>query len=233
MTRLSWNTVGERFYEGGVDRGVLYVDGLGVTWPGLVSVAESPTGGEARPYYVDGYKYLNLASSEEFEATIEAFSAPREFGPCEGINSAYAGLLITQQPRQSFDFSYRTKIGNDLEGIDHGYKIHLVYNALAAPSERAHTTLGTSGEAPVRSWSITTLAPKITGFRPTAHFIVDSRTTSQITLVAIEDFLYGTELTAPAMPTVSELMTLFEEPAWDGGGVTASLTDTIMDGGAP
>lgn len=233
MTRLSWDAVGERFYESGIDRGVLYVEDLGVAWPGLVSVAESPTGGEPRPYYVDGYKYLNIAAAEEFEATIEAFAAPPEFNQCEGVNTAYAGLLITQQPRKSFGFSYRTKVGNDTDGLKHAYKIHLVYNALAAPSEQTHTTLNSSAEAPIRRWSITTLPPRVTGFRPTAHFVIDSRTTAESTLLDLEDLIYGTPVATPKLPTVTELLALFEAPAWDGGGVVADLDDTILDGGAP
>jgi hypothetical protein len=233
MTRLTWDAIGERFYEGGVDHGVLFVGGRGVAWPGLVSVSESANGGEPRPFYIDGYKYLNLASSEEFEATIEAFSAPPEFAPCDGINAAYAGLLITQQPRRPFAFSYRTKVGNDEDGLDHGYKIHLVYNALAAPSERTYTTVGQSAEAPTRSWSLTTLAPKIHGYRPTAHFVIDSRTTSPVTLAAIEDILYGTETVDPEMPTVTELMTLFGAPVYDGGDNSVVIVDEILDGGLP
>lgn len=233
MTRLTWDAVGERFYEGGVDRGVLYVEGLGVSWPGLVSVAESPTGGEPRPYYIDGYKYLNLAASEEFEATIEAFSAPPEFGPCEGINAAYSGLLITQQPRRQFAFCYRTRIGNDTDGYEHGYKIHIVYNALAAPSEQTYTTIGESGEAPTRSWAVTTLAPRIQGYRPTAHFVIDSRTTPFDILVEVENVLYGSEFTEPVLPTVTQLMDMFNAPTVDGGDNSVATFDTIMDGGEP
>jgi hypothetical protein len=145
----------------------------------------------------------------------------------------YAGLLITQQPRRSFSFSYRTKIGNDVDGIDHAYKIHLVYNALAAPSERAYSTLNEGAEAPTRSWQVTTLAPKIYGYRPTAHFVVDSRSTASETLAALEDILYGTDSTQPTLPTVSELMTLFGAPVYDGGEITVPESDTIMDGGLP
>ncbi len=233
MTRLSWDAPGERFYEGGVDRGVLFVNNVGVAWPGLVSVAESPNGGEPRPYYIDGYKYLNLASAEEFQGTIEAFSAPAEFARCEGIDASYGGLMITNQPRQPFAFSYRTRVGNDIEGLDHAYKIHLVYNALAAPSEQTHATINESFEAPVRSWSITTLAPKMYGHRPTAHFIIDSRTTPEATLLNIEDILYGNETTDPELPSVSRLMNLFGAPLVDAGDNSVVVTDTIMDGGLP
>jgi hypothetical protein len=233
MTRLVWDAVGERFYETGVDHGVLYIGTAGYAWPGLVSVTESTAGGEPRPYYVDGFKYLNLAAAEEFEATIEAFSAPPEFAPCDGINTMYAGLLITNQPRRAFGFSYRTKIGNDVDGSDHAYKLHLVYNALAAPSEQAYSTLSDQAEAPTRSWKLTTLAPKIYGYRPTAHFVVDSRNTPSATLTELEDFLYGTDTTASAMPTVRELMELFGAPVYDGGEITVPEPDTILDGGLP
>lgn len=233
MTRLVWDTVGERFYESGVDRGVLFIGNSGYAWPGLVTVTESPTGGEPRPFYVDGFKYLNLAASEEFEATIEAFSAPPEFAPCDGINAMYGGLLITQQPRRAFGFAYRTRIGNDVEGLDHAYKLHLVYNALAAPSERSYSTVSDSAEAPTRSWKLTTLAPKIVGYRPTAHFVIDSRTTPSATLTELEDLLYGTDVTSSEMPTVYRLMTIFGAPVYDGGEITVPESDTIMDGGLP
>lgn len=233
MTRLVWDGVGERFYESGVDRGVLYIGTTGYAWPGLVTVTDSPTGGDPRPFYIDGFKYLNLAAAEEFEATIEAFSAPAEFAVCDGVNAAYAGLLITQQPRRAFGFSYRTRVGNDVDGLDHSYKIHLVYNALAAPSEKAYSTINDQADAPTRSWKLTTLAPRVQGYRPTAHFIVDSKTTPESTLAEIEDFLYGTDTTTPAMPTVVELLTFFGAPVYDAGEVAVPEFDTFMDGGLP
>lgn len=232
MTRLVWDNTGERFYETGVDRGVLYIGNAGFAWPGLVTVTESPQGGEARPYYIDGYKYLNLAASEEFEATIEAFSAPPEFASCDGLNTMYAGLLITQQPRRSFGFSYRTKIGNDINGSDHGYKIHLVYNALAAPSDRTHSTMNSSVDAPTRTWELTTLAPKIDGVRPTAHFIIDSLTTPSEVLSSFEDLLYGAEGTEPSLPSVAELIALFNLADYDGGSPDTD-SDNVLDGGVP
>jgi hypothetical protein len=233
MTRLTWDAIGERFYETGVDRGVLYVDNLGYSWPGLVSVSESPTGGEAKSYYIDGYKYLNLASAEEFEATIEAYSAPPQFAQCEGVGSAYVGLLVTNQPRRSFGFCYRTGVGNDTDGPSHAYKLHIVYNALAVPSKRNYTTVNDDVEAPVQSWDISTLAPRITGFRPTAHFIIDSRTTPEVTLALLENTLYGSSTTAPTLPAAHELLTIFGAPVYDGGVLPASNGDTIMDGGTP
>lgn len=208
MTRLNWNASGERYYENGVDRGVLYIDNAGVAWTGLVSVAESPAGGEPRPYYLDGIKYLNLAASEEFVATINAFNSPPEFGVCDGIAAVHTGLFATQQPRRPFGLSYRTMIGNDLNA-EVGYKIHLVYNALAAPSERPNSTMNNSPEPATLSWGITTLPPSVTGFKPTAHFVVDSRYADSGALADLEDILYGSTEDDAALPTVDELIALF------------------------
>lgn len=210
MPRLSWSATGERFYETGVDRGVLYVGtNPGVAWTGLTSVSESPSGGEPKAYYIDGIKYLNLSSAEEFEATINAFNSPSEFGPCDGTVSIQNGLFVTQQPRKPFGLSYRTKVGNDIDGSDHAYKIHLVYNALAAPSERSNNTVGDSTEPNSLSWSITTLPPLVTGFKPTAHFLIDSRLTSQEVLIEVEDILYGSDANSPRLPSAQELIDLF------------------------
>jgi hypothetical protein len=211
MTRLLWDSVGERFFETGVDRGVLYVTGTttGVAWSGLTSVSESPSGGDPKPYYIDGVKYLNLSTAEEFEATITAFSAPTDFGRCDGIVPVQKGLYVTQQARATFGFSYRTLLGNDVSGTELGYKIHIVYNALAAPANRNNSSLSDSPEAVDLSWSITTLPPKLTGYRPTAHFVVDSRMTPTATLTAIEDILYGNATSSPRLPTVTELVALF------------------------
>jgi hypothetical protein len=210
VSRLNWSAVGERYYETGVDRGVLYVgEQPGVAWTGLISVSESPVGGEARAYYIDGIKYLNLSAAEEFTATINAFSNPPEFGPCDGSIAIQNGLYVTQQPRKSFGFSYRTKLGNETEGPDHAHKIHLVYNALAAPSSRSNNSVGDSTEPLELSWTITTLPPAITGYRPTAHFVIDSKLTSLEILAEVEDILYGSEATSARLPSVSELMGLF------------------------
>ena len=233
MTRLNWDAIGERFYETGVDRGVLYLDGIGYAWPGLVSVSESTSGGEARPYYVDGYKYANVASSEEFEATIAAFSSPPEFAACDGIGLVHTGLMATQQRRRAFSFSYRTLVGNDLQATDFGYKIHLVYNALAAPSGRTHNTIGESSNPATLSWELTTLAPRVTGIRPTAHFIVDSSLTDPAVLAELEDILYGTDSLTATIPTVTELMALFGVTVLDAGFAELSPSGTILDGGGP
>lgn len=211
MTRLAWGTPGERFFETGIDRGVLYVGNFaGVPWNGITSVSEAPNGGEAKPYYFDGFKYLNVSSAEEFEATITAFSSPREFDVCDGTLSISNGLYATQQPRKSFNLSYRTMVGNDTNGSTHGYKIHLVYNALAAPSSRDNTSIGDSADPISLSWAITTRPPAINGMKPTAHMIIDSRKTPVSLLTAIENILYGSSSTSARIPSILELMNIFD-----------------------
>lgn len=210
MTKLSWGDAGERFYETGADRGVLYIGNeSGVPWNGLISVKESPSGGEPTPYYFDGQKYLNVASSEEFEATIVAFSSPAEFDVCDGTVSIYAGLSVTQQPRKPFGFSYRTIVGNDVDGLDHGYKLHLVYNALAAPSDYEYSTISDSADPLNLTWKITTVPAPLVGFKPSAHFILDSRTTDPELLSELEDMLYGSDMGNSSLPTAIELVDLY------------------------
>lgn len=210
MSRIAWNALGERYFETGVDRGVLYTsDSEGVPWTGLISVSENPNGGEAKPYYIDGFKYLQISSAEEFEATIEAFYAPKEFGACDGTAQIHNGLFATQQPRKAFGLSYRTKIGNDLDGQDHAYKIHLVYNALAAPATRDHKTIGQSVDPSAFSWDVTTMPPSLTGHKPTAHMVIDSLLADPAILTQVEDILYGSESEAPRLPTPDEMVTLF------------------------
>jgi hypothetical protein len=211
MARLNWGVVAERFFETGVDHGVLYTgDGIGVPWNGLTSVNETPIGGDPKPAYIDGRKFRNIASSEEFEATIEAFAAPKEFGPCDGSRSIQNGLIATQQPRQAFNFSYRTLIGNPIAGAEFGYKIHLVYNALAGPAQRTNGSIKDSTEASRLSWAITTLPPSLSNYKATSHFVIDSRETPRGLLAAVEDILYGTEINSARMPLVSELVTMFQ-----------------------
>lgn len=208
MTRLAWGSHGERFFEAGVDRGVLYLPGLnGVPWNGLKAVNESPTGGEPQPYYVDGFKYLNVASAEEYKATLEAYTSPPVFAQCEGTMAISNGLFATQQPRRPFNLSYRTLVGNDAEGVEHGYKIHIVYNALAAPAARNNQTTASGSSSPLGlSWSITTTPPKMTGLKPTAHFVIDSRFTPRGLMAEIEDILYGSDNNEPYLPTATELI---------------------------
>lgn len=210
MTKILWGTIGERIYEAGVDRGVLYAPGHnGVPWNGLISVTESSTGGMPQPYYVDGFKYLNLQTSEEFEATIRAFSSPEEFSICDGTKVIQNGLSITQQPRKTFNMCYRTMVANDVEGTTHGYKLHLVYNALAAPSQRNNSSLSESATPIPLSWIISTTPPSVSAYKPSAHMVVDSRSTPGALLEELEDILYGTEETSPSIPTISELIAMF------------------------
>lgn len=209
MTKLNWDVVGERFYETGVDHVVLYVAGIGVAWNGLTSVSESPNGGEPVPYYLDGFKYLNLSAAEEFNATIQAFSSPPEFSICDGTAPLGNGLFITEQPRKSFDLCYRTKIGNDVDGADHGYKLHLIYNALAAPSTRDNSTVSESIDPKTLSWAITTTPPLISLFKPSAHFVIDSTKTSALLMAEVEDILYGSVDTSPGFPTPDTLVNIF------------------------
>lgn len=210
MSRLIWGAYGERFYEAGVDRGVLYVASQpGVAWNGLISVSETPSGGDAKEYYLDGIKYLNLSTAEEYEATLVSYSSPSQFGPCDGTVSIHNGLFATQQPRQSFGLCYRTLLGNDVEGPDHAYKLHLVYNALSAPAQRPHRSLGGQSDPAVFSWAITTKPPPITGLKPTAHLVIDSRTAAPEALSEVEDFLYGTDSEDAILPTPDELIAIF------------------------
>lgn len=210
MAELVWGGIGQRYFESGIDRGVLFPRvGPGVAWHGLTAVNEKADGGSPRPFYADGYKYLNLASAEEFAASVSAFSAPPEFAAMDGTQSVLNGLFITQQRRQPFGLSYRTRVGNDTDGADHGYKIHLIYNALASATSRAYQTIGSSSSPVGLTWDITTTPPEITGYRPSAHFIIDSRYTPKVLLSQFEGMLYGTAATDPFLPTITQLMEQF------------------------
>lgn len=207
MTRLTWNESGSRFYEAGVDRGVLYPkDQPGVPWNGLVSVEEAPSGVEARPRYWDGIPYQDSRSGGSFTATISAFTYPREFEEYDGLSER----IFTRQTRKSFGFAYRTKHGTD-ENPDHGYRIHLVYNAHATPSERAYSSLDTDIEAMLLSWEIETTPFAIAGLHPSAHLIVDSTAIYPWALASLEDILYGSELGPPRLPSPSEIVKLIED----------------------
>lgn len=230
MTKLSWNTVGERYYEAGVDRGVLYTqNGPGVAWNGLVAVTQSPSGSEASPHYADGIKYLNLLSAEEFGGSIEAYTYPEEFEECDGTIST-GGVSIGQQPRKPFSLSYRTRLGNDVDGIDYGYRIHLIYNALASPSERSYATLNDSPEAMTFTWDITTTPVPVKGLKPTSHITFDSNKTHPKLLAHIEQRLYGTEDREPELIYPEEILKLISE--WptlkvvDNGDGTWTATGT-------
>lgn len=215
MAVLTWDDVGDRFYETGVDHGVLYIPDVagvyddGVSWNGLVSVQETPSGAEATPTYADNIKYLNLISLEEFGATIEAYTYPPEFAPFDGLVVPQPGVAVGQQARNQFGLSYRTRIGNDLEGDSLGYKLHLVYGCNATPSEKAYNTVNDSPEAITFSWEITTTPAPVTGLRPTSLITIDSTVVAPADLLALETLLYGAVATEPSLPTPDEVIALF------------------------
>ena len=216
MPKLIWDQVGKRFYETGVDRGVLYLPNesgkylKGVAWNGLTAVNQQPEGGEDNPQYADNIEYLNLVSAEKFKATIEAFTYPVEFEECDGSRRIAKGITIGQQTRRPFGFSYRTIVGNDTLGNDLGYKIHLVYGAKAAPSEKSYNTVNDSPEAITFSWSVSGSPVAVPGFRPTAIISIDSRTTSTAGMQAIEEALYGSELKEPNLPLPEDILAMLE-----------------------
>lgn len=214
MTKLLWDQVGERTYETGVDHGVLYIPNAGVydagyAWNGLTTVTESPSGAEASPQYADNIKYLNLVSAEEFGATLEAYTYPAEFAQCDGTAAPQAGVNVGQQARSSFGLAYRTKLGNDVSSTDYGYKLHLIYGALAAPSERAYATVNDSPEALTFSWALTTTPVSVDGLKPTAVLTIDSSKVTLANLAALEDALYGTAGTTPRLPLPDEVIAMF------------------------
>lgn len=219
MAKIVWDKVGERFYETGVRNGVLYNRGAdgkyikGVAWNGLISVTKSPSGGEANPFFADDFKYLNIAGAEDFGATIEAYTYPPEFNACMGLKEIAPGVVIGQQARETFGFCYRTTIGNDVEGEAHGYKLHLVYGCLAAPSEETANTINESPEPATFSWEISTTPVPVEGFKPTSILEIDSRTTDKDKLAALEALLYGTEEKEATLPLPDEVKTLIGEAA--------------------
>lgn len=211
MSRLVWGIPGARQYEMGVDRGVLYVTGLdGVPWNGLVSVSEQPTGGAERAFFMDGEKFLSIPAKEWFEATVTAFTYPDEFGLCDGTHTIRPGLRFAQQRRKPFGLSYRTKIGNDLTP-NAGYKIHIVYNALAAPSPRENSTIGSETDLTDFTWLITTKPQRVAGHKSTAHVTIDSRETNPVKLAQLEDILYGNNEENPRLPTLDELIAIYDD----------------------
>lgn len=214
MSRLLWDKAGDRRFEGGVDRGVLFTTGgLGVAWNGLTSVKEGPSGGETSGYYLDGLRYLNIQSREEMTGTIEAFTYPDEFGVHDGTLHFGNGLIAMQQKRVPFGLSYRTRVGNDVDGQDHGYKLHIIYNMLADPSDKTYSTFGNSTDPSSFSWSYTTLAirPKSTvPMAPLAHVVIDSTKTAPWLLRYVEDTLYGTSKSLPQLIDLDALFALFQ-----------------------
>ena len=216
MAKLVWDKTGDRLYETGVKNGVLYIPtsgvySKGVAWNGLTAVTESPSGAEATALYADDTKYLSLMSTEEFGATIEAYTYPDEFAACDGSAELADGVMIGQQKRSIFGLCYKTTIGNDTEGNDHGYKLHIIYGAQAKPSERAYASINDSPEAITFSWEITTTPVNVTGAKPTASLVIDSTKADPSKLAALEDILYGKDgepASEPRLPLPDEIKTL-------------------------
>ena len=216
MAKLVWDKTGDRLYETGVKNGVLYIPtsgvySKGVAWNGLTAVTESPSGAEATALYANDTKYLSLMSAEEFGATIEAYTYPDEFAACDGSAELADGVMIGQQKRSTFGLCYKTTIGNDTEGNDHGYKLHIIYGAQAKPSERAYASINDSPEAITFSWEITTTPVNVTGAKPTASLVIDSTKADPSKLAALEDILYGKDGepgNEPRLPLPDEIKTL-------------------------
>ena len=216
MSKLVWDATGERKYETGVRNGVLYVMGeggtypKGVAWNGLTAVTESPSGAEATALYADDTKYLNLISAEEFGATIEAYTYPDEFAECDGSATLVAGVTIGQQPRKTFGMSYRTVYGNDVNNESYGYKLHLIYGAVAAPSEKAYATINDSPEAITFSWEVKTTPVNVTGHKPTASLTIDSTKVDKAKLTKIEEILYGKDEIEARLPLPDEIIQILQ-----------------------
>lgn len=223
MSKIVWDQTGDRLYETGVKNGVLYIqnsDGTypkGVAWNGLTSITESPSGAEATALYADDMKYLNLISAEEFGATVEAYTYPDEFAECDGSASLATGVTVGQQSRKTFALCYRTVLGNDTDNDAHGYKLHIIYGATAAPSEKAYSTVNDSPEAITFSWELKTTPVNVAGFKPTACITIDSTKADPEKLTALEEILYGKDGTGdggmtgavdPRLPLPDEIKTL-------------------------
>lgn len=211
---LVWDETGKKLYETGVSKGVLYTQDdngaypKGVAWNGLSGVTESPSGAEATAVYADNIKYLNLRSAEEFKATVEAYMYPDEFAECDGSKTVAKGVTIGQQPRKSFGLCYKTIIGNDVKQDKFGYKLHFVYGATAAPSEKGYKTVSDSPEAMTFSWSIDTVPVNVTGSEPTATLVVDSRTCDPEKLIELENIIYGSTEADARLPLPDEIISI-------------------------
>ena len=213
--RIVWDETGKRFYQAGVKNAVLYPnleeDGSysgGVAWNGITALTESPSGAEPTPLYADDIKYLNLMSAEDFAATLEAYTYPEEFEECDGSTSIATGITIGQQKRKPFALSYKTSLGNDIEGVDYGYLIHIIYNAVAAPSEKSRETINEDPDALTLSYELSTTPVNVKGYKPTAHLTIDSTKVPEETLKKLEDILYGSSTEAARCPLPDEIITL-------------------------
>lgn len=217
MAKLVWDQSGQRTYETGVDRGVLYLQDEsgkyvnGVAWNGLTAVNESPSGAESTALYADNIKYLEIRSAEEFGATIEAYTYPEEFEACDGSAALGEGVKIGQQDRVPFGMCYRTVLGNDVQANNYGYKLHLIYGATASPSEKAYSTINDSPEAITFSWEVTTTPIEVEGFKPTSILTINSVECKPEVLAAIEAKLYGDESNEPVMPTPNEIIEMLKQ----------------------
>lgn len=216
MSRITWDAIGEKLYETGVDRGVVYpqVNGTypkGAGWNGLTNVTLSPSGAEPSPLYANNHKYLELMSVEELGGSIEAYTYPDEFAECDGSASIATGVRIGQQKRKAFGFTFRNLIGSDTEGTAHGYRLHLIYGALASPSENANATVNDSPEAKTMSWEFSTTPVELEGFEPTAHIEIDSTAVDAAKLKQLEDMLYGSDDAEPMLPLPDAVAALFAE----------------------
>lgn len=235
MSKLKWDQTGERLYETGVSKGVLYpvsdgTYGNGVAWNGLTAVNENPSGAEATPLYADNIKYLNLMSAEQFGATIEAYMYPDEFAACNGEAALGTGVSIGQQARSLFGLSYQTKIGSDTDS-EKGYKIHLIYGALAAPSEKAYSTVNDSPEAITFSWEISTTPVEVTGFKPTASLVIDSTKVDSDKLEALEALLYGTNSENASLPLPDQVLSIITGKKVSSIAITTAPTKTSYTAG--
>lgn len=216
MTKIVWDPTGERLYETGTDRGVVYPmdeNGTylkGVAWNGLMGVSESPSGAEATPLYANNHKYLELRSVEEFGGTITAYTYPDEFADCDGSKELAPGVRAGQQKRKPFGLSYRTLIGNDVKDDEYGYKLHLVYGAIASPSEKEYNTINDSPEAVEFSWEFSTTPVSVDGFRPMAHIVIDSTKVAAEKLTSLENMLYGSASEEAKLPLPNEIAELFK-----------------------
>lgn len=248
MARITWSEVGGRLYEAGIDRGVLYIgNNPGIPWSGLQAVKRSRSGGEAKPRYIDGVRVSNHASPEHFEATIEAFTYPEAFAQCDGTAAYQNGLRVKQQKRSSFGMVYRTRVGNDSRGLELAYKIHILYNLRAEPSDHDHETLGEDVDPMTFSWNVTARTEQIAGFLPTASLEIDSRDVPTALLQEIENILYGDATRDASLPSMGELLFLFDSfedlvydagdvltPVFsihDAGSISTAVTTTIDSGG--
>lgn len=214
MAKLVWDATGEKLFEAGVDHGVLYPVGTngtypqGVVWNGLITISESPEGGDENAFYADNIKYGVLRGTEDFGGSIEAYTYPDEWEACDGSATLATGAVVSQQVRKGFGLCYRTLIGSDVDGLEHGYKLHLVYGATASPSEKSRETVNDSPDAASMSWDFTTVPVNVTGFKPTSHVIVDSTKATKAGLEALEDVLYGGEENDARLPLPDEVATL-------------------------